>query len=371
MSFLDHTLSIPMNILRSVSILTGATLLSMLFHRLGFTDPNIIMVYILGVLLISITTSHRIYGLISSIASVLLFNFIFTVPRFSFAAYGTGYPVTFVVMFLTAFITGTFAGRCKEQADEARRLSKEKEEAAVLAKSEQLRANILRSISHDLRTPLTTISGNASNLLSNGSYFDEETKQQIYTDIYEDSLWLIDLVENLLYATRIEEGQMVLRTSAELVSEIVEEALEHVRHKANTHEIRASYEDDLLLVKADAKLVVQVIVNIVDNAMKYTPTGTLVEITSRKVGDMVEIRIADDGPGIPGEEKEKIFDKFYCGDHKVADNRRSLGLGLYLCKAIVEAHGGQIWVEDHKPSGAVFCFTLPLEEVSFHEPVHE
>jgi two-component system sensor histidine kinase KdpD len=178
-------------------------------------------------------------------------------------------------------------------------------------------------------------------------------------------------VENLLYATRIEEGQMVLRTSAELVSEIVEEALEHVRHKANTHEIRASYEDDLLLVKADAKLVVQVIVNIVDNAMKYTPTGTLVEITSRKMGDMVEIRIADDGPGISGEEKEKIFDKFYCGDHKVADNRRSLGLGLYLCKAIVEAHGGQIWVEDHKPSGAVFCFTLPLEEVSFHEPVHE
>lgn len=180
-------------------------------------------------------------------------------------------------------------------------------------------------------------------------------------------MWLINLVENLLYATRIEEGRMTLSTSTELLGDIVDEALRHISRKTAGHQVRAVSEDDLLLVRADARLVVQVIVNIVDNAVKYTPPGSSVGITTRKLGSMAEVRIADDGPGIPDGEKEKIFDKFYCGAHKVADNRRSLGLGLYLCKAIVEAHGGTIRVTDSQPHGAVFCFTLPLGEVKLHE----
>ena len=246
---------------------------------------------------------------------------------------------------------------------------REKEAAAILAESEQLRANLLRAISHDLRTPLTTISGNAGNLLHNSHSFDDETKQQIYADIYDDSMWLTNLVENLLYSTRIEEGRMMLKTSPELVSEIIEEAMQHIRPNAKKHSITVNYGDDLLMVRVDAKLIVQVIINLVDNALKYTPLDTLISISAECKNGMAEIKIADTGKGISDVEKGKIFDKFYSGEHKIADNRRSLGLGLYLCKAIVEAHGGSIHVTDNLPHGSVFRFTLPLEEVIIHEEI--
>ncbi len=499
------------NSLKSGGILSAATLLSVLFYNWGFTNANIIMVYILGVLLTSIVTSHQIYSLISSIASVFIFNFLFTTPRFTLMAYEKGYPVTFIIMFLTAYITGTFAIRYKAQAGQSAKVAhrtkilfdtdqllskangkdeilqaaaeqiqkllerdtvvfenvdgnlsephfsqatasqdfsydfeseriaaewvltnnhmagattdthshtrylylalrvnervygvigidaqnapldasshsilfsilgevalaleneknmREKEAAAIWAESEQLRSNLLRTISHDLRTPLTSISGNASNLMYNSDNFDEKTKHQIYKDIYDDSLWLIDLVENLLHATRIEEGRMTLHTSTELLSEIIDEAVQHIHHKTENHPIYFSYEDDLLLVKADAKLIVQVVVNIIDNAIKYTPSGSYITVTTKSNGNMAEIYISDTGIGISSADKERIFDMFYCGNQKIADNRRSLGLGLYLCKAIIEAHGGQISVADNHPQGTVFYFTLPLEEVSYYE----
>ena len=198
--------------------------------------------------------------------------------------------------------------------------------------------------------------------MSNSRYFDEETKQQIYSDIYDDSMWLVDLVENLLYSTRIEEGRMTLHTSAELISDILEEAMQHICRKAGSHQLQVSWPEELLLVRVDAKLVAQVIINFVDNAIKYTTPGTTIQVTACKQGGMAAISVRDTGNGISDEEKEKIFEKFYCGNRKIADNRRSLGLGLYLCKAIIEAHGGSICVTDNQPKGAVFCFTLPLEE---------
>lgn len=342
-------------------------MICLLFYRLEFTNANLIMVYLLGVLLISIVTTHQVYGLISSLASVFLFNYLFTTPRFTFLAHETGYPVTFVVMFLTAYISSTLTRRYQEQVRHSARIAREKEAAAMLAEREQLRANLLRTISHDLRTPLTTISGNASSLLSNSASFDEETKRQLYSDIYSDSLWLIGLVENLLYATRIEEGRMTLRTSTELLSELMEEAVRHMAPKAQGRSLCVALEEELLLVRADGPLVVQVLLNLVDNALKYTPAGTPVTITAKKQGAMAEVSVADLGQGIPGSEKDKLFEKFYCGSAPVADNRRSLGLGLYLCKAIVEAHGGVITAADNVPHGAVFRFTLPLEEVDIHE----
>jgi two-component system sensor histidine kinase KdpD len=495
------------NSAKSIAILLGATLLSLLFERLGFTDANIIMVYILGVLLTSVVTSHRLYSLISSVASVLIFNYLFTEPRLSLSAYETGYPVTFLVMFLTAYITGTLALRYKNQAgqsaksayrtkvlfdtdqllskakgkDEILRLAgtqiekllsrnvvvfennggalseprlyprdngpapvydsevelpaanwvlannhaagagtdtmsnaryyylairvndrvygvvgieaeaalieasehgmllsllgetalalendrnaREKENAAIQAERERLRANLLRTISHDLRTPLTSISGNASNLLQNGDSFDAATKRQIYSDLYEDAMWLVNLVENLLYSTRIEDGRMILSVVPELLADIMNEAMGHTAKHSASHALSSHCEDELLVVKGDAKLLAQVIINLVDNAVKYTPAGSKITVTAERSGAFALVSVADTGNGIPDGEKEKVFDKFYCGNHKIADNRRSLGLGLYLCKAIVEAHGGRIWVENRQPHGAVFRFTLPLEEV--------
>lgn len=501
-----------MDFAKSGGMLFLATLIGFLFARLGFAEANIIMVYILGVLLISVITTHRVYSLISSVVSVLIFNFFFTIPRFTFQAYEQGYPITFLIMFIAAFLTGSLATRLKnhakaaaqaayrtkilfdtnqllqqapdkqgivttaanqitklldrsivvyltedgvlsepnifaaadsifdkqcltdneravatwvlknnkhagattdtlsnakclylairvrdnvygvvgivigEQAPDAfensvllsilgecalalenEKNAREKEAAAILAKNEQLRANLLRAISHDLRTPLTSISGNASNLLSNGKEFDDATRQQIYADIYDDSLWLVNLVENLLSVTRIEEGQMSLRLSAELMDEVIAEALAHTNRKRTTHTIKVYNTEELLLARIDARLIVQVFINIVDNALKYTPDGSEIAITVKKKEQQIMISIADNGPGIPDEIKPRIFDMFYTGSNKIADSRRSLGLGLSLCKSIIHAHGGEITVMDNRPQGTVFTFTLPAGEVRLHE----
>ena len=243
----------------------------------------------------------------------------------------------------------------------------EKEEAAIATKNEQLRANLLRAISHDLRTPLTSISGNASNLLSNAAQFDEETKQQIYTDIYDDSMWLINLVENLLAVTRIEEGRMSLNLTSELMDEVIAEALRHVSRKSSEHTITVESAQELILAKMDPKLMVQVVINLVDNAIKYTPAGSTVSIFTQQQGSWVIVRVADNGSGIPSEMKKHVFDMFYTGRNQIADSRRSLGLGLSLCKSIVDAHGGELTVTDNLPQGAVFTFTLPIGEVNLHE----
>ena len=156
--------------------------------------------------------------------------------------------------------------------------AKEKEEAAVLAQNEQLRANLLRAISHDLRTPLTAISGSADNLLANYKKMDDALREQTFTDIYDDSMWLINLVENLLAVTRIEGGQVNLTRSIELMDEVVSEALKHINRKSKEHTIRVTSGKDFILAHIDAKLIVQVIINLVDNAIKYTPVGSVIEI---------------------------------------------------------------------------------------------
>ena len=345
---------------RAAGILIAATLVGLLFSGLKIPEANIIAVYILGVLIISIITSSWMYSFLASVISVLAFNFLFTIPRFTLRAYDPSYPMTFVIMFLVALITGSLASRMKEYA-------RESAQAAMQIEKEQLRADLLRSISHDLRTPLTSISGNASNLLSNENEFSQETRMQIYGDIYDDSMWLIKLVENLLSVTRIEDGRMDLRMSAELMDEVIAEAMRHTDRNRDGRKIEVSSDEEFILGKMDARLIVQVVINLVDNAVKYTPEGAQIRIHTGKKDGMVVVSVSDTGPGIPDEQKSKVFDMFYTGTNRAADGRRSLGLGLGLCRSIIRAHGGEIWVSDNKPQGAVFTFTLPAEEVTLHE----
>lgn len=489
----------------SAVVLLLSSLLGWLFFRLGFTEANIITIYILGVLLIAIFTESKICWVVASVASVLIFNFLFTEPKFTFLAYGSGYPVTFIIMLTASLIIGgtteklktreyqatqtayrtkilfdanqliqkasdetevlrvtanqlkkllnrnvivfddkaqkvyatkeenadavmpdceqivlrvtknnvkegkgtdifpesdyTFFPICKngknygaigifagekpiDSFDESIVVSvigecaividgiinaKEKERVAVFAKNEQLRANLLRSISHDLRTPLTSISGNASNLISNGNVIDNATKTQIYEDIYSDSLWLINLVENLLAVTRLEEGRMNINLTTELVGDVIAEALKHIHTKSEKQKITVIQQDDLLLAKMDARLIVQVLINLLDNAVKYTPSDSQITITAKRNGEMVCVSVADNGHGIPDEQKSRVFDMFYTGSTKIADSRRSIGLGLSLCKSIINAHGGEINVTDNTPHGAIFTFTLPAGEVEIYE----
>ena len=344
----------------SLLVLGIATLIGLLFSYLGFTEANIITIYLLAILLASLVTTSRWCSLLNSFASVLIFNFFFTEPKFTLHAYEKGYPVTFAVMFIASWITGTLAVRVKEHGKKAA-------EAELLAQKEQLRANLLRSISHDLRTPLTSISGNASNLLSNASSFDEDTKRLIYSDIYDDAIWLINLVENLLSVSRMEDGKMILHMQTELMDEIITEALQHIDKRSSEHIINVRHEDELLLAKIDGRLIVQVIINLVDNAIKYTSKDTEITIRTKKENGWIVVEVADTGDGIPDEEKNRVFEMFFTGGNTIADSRRSIGLGLFLCKSIIEAHGGWLKLYDTTPHGSTFCFTLPAGEVNLHE----
>ena len=504
-------ISHPKDIFIMLLFLVGVTLLGQVFYHFGFTEANIIAIYILGVLLISLFTRGYACGIVGSLMSVILFNFFFTEPRLTLHAYDSRYAVTFAIMMAVSIMTGTLASKLKLHAKmsarnafrtkvlldtnqllqkakndediinitatqlmkllnrsvvvytvkeeklskgilfpvesevnsgelfsdleynaarwvyqnqhrggattdvytnvrclylairiydkvygvigihvekkldsfensmllsiigecalamDNNRNAKEKEMAAVLAKNEQLRANLLRAISHDLRTPLTAISGNAENALMNYETLDADMREQIFKEIYDDSQWLIGIVENLLSVTRIEEGRMNFNMSIQLMDEVISEALTHIRQKRNRHDIEVCCEDELLLAKMDAKLIVQVIINLVENAIKYTPDGTSIRIVAKKEEEAVAVSVIDNGPGIPKEIKPRVFDMFYTGENKIADSRRSLGLGLALCKSIINAHGGEITLTDNQSQGCNFTFTLPLEEVRIDE----
>lgn len=254
---------------------------------------------------------------------------------------------------------------CALAMDNARN-AEEKEKNAVIAKNEQLRADLLRAISHDLRTPLCSISGNADMLLSNGKYLDEGTRRQIYTDIYDDAEWLTGVVENLLSITRLNDGRLKFKFTDQLMDEVIAEALRHISRKHDDYKIITECED-LLLTRMDVRLIIQVLVNLVDNAIKYTPSGSTITIRALKKNEKAWISVEDNGPGISDEIKPHIFEMFFTGGNNIADSQRSLGLGLALCQSIVEAHGEKMKLEDNNPHGCIFSFALPLSEVILNE----
>ncbi len=246
------------------------------------------------------------------------------------------------------------------------RNAKEKQIAAEKIKNEQLRSGLLRTISHDLRTPLTAISGNRENLLANSHGMSYNDIQQAYKDIYDDSRWLTGVVENILSVTRMSEDKMRINMTEELVEDVVAEAVHMMERKKNGHNIITDFSGDLLVSKMDRRLIMQVVVNLVENRIKYTPQGSDIIISTDKKGDMATVTVADKGPGIADKDKEHIFEIFYTRNKNSRDSRRSIGLGLSLCKSIVQAHGGEIYVQDNIPNGSVFCFTLPAQEVNLN-----
>ena len=266
----------------------------------------------------------------------------------------------------TSSILFSILGECALTLESLRNAD-EKEKAAVLAKNEQLRANLLRSISHDLRTPLTSISGNADTLLHCYDVLDDQTRKQIFSDIYDDAQWLIGLVENLLSITKIANGNVKLHLSDQVVDDIISEALRHIDRRSAEHHITMNCGEIPLLVRVDAGLIMQVLINLVNNAIKYTPAGSTIQITAIQRGNVAEICVSDNGTGIPNELKERVFEMFFTGSNPTSDSRRSLGLGLSLCQVIVHAHHGKMTLKDNLPHGCIFSFTVALSEVNLNE----
>jgi two-component system sensor histidine kinase KdpD len=242
---------------------------------------------------------------------------------------------------------------------ERQRLSDEQRRITIETEKESMRSNLLRAISHDLRTPLTAISGASSAILENKNAMDEPTRDKLIADIREDSQWLIRMVENLLSVTRISEAAMNLAKTPEAAEEIVSESVRRVRGKFSGCNIRVKVPDELLLVPMDATLIEQVIINLLENAVRHSAQGSLIELTVKKSGGSAVFEVGDNGEGIPPQELPAIFDG-YSGKSRSADSSRGMGIGLSICRSIIKAHSGQIEAENKAGGGAVFRFSLPL-----------
>lgn len=227
------------------------------------------------------------------------------------------------------------------------------------SEQEHYRGNLLRAISHDLRTPLSGIMGTSEMIMDMSK--KQDPRYALADGIWKDADWLHSLVENILNLTRLDEGRLVLQKQPEAVEEIVGSAVEHIEKRAPEYDINVEIPDEVLIVPMDAKLIVQVLVNLLDNAVKHTPPDKNITVSIEKNEDYAVFRVADEGEGIAESDLPNVFKMFYTSKLNAADAKRGVGLGLPICEAIVNAHGGKISVCNGKNSGAEFTFTLPLE----------
>lgn len=236
----------------------------------------------------------------------------------------------------------------------------EREESRIALEKETLRNNLLRSLSHDLRTPLTGIAGSTSFILDSYDALDDDTVRALLRDILSDATWLNNLVVNLLNMTRIQQGQLVIEKKGEVVDEIVAEACSRMQHALRGRHLQTALPTDVLLVPMDGQLIIQVLVNLLDNAAKHTKEGCTIRLSVYQRGQRAVFEVADDGGGIAPELMDRLFESFVTGQSNRYDAHRGVGLGLSICASIVRAHGGEITAENNQAGGATFRFTLPL-----------
>ncbi|MHB8962210.1 MAG: ATP-binding protein [Saccharofermentanales bacterium] len=473
-------------ILITFAVSIGATILAMLIRYLGFSETNIVVLFILSVLVVANLTKGYIYGIIASVIGMFSFNFFFTEPIHTFNVNNKSYVITFAVMLVASILTSTLtskivrasavAGQREKQshilyqigsslaktasisdvatvsvqcfsnlldcdaicittkedhhavkeysiikgdrsvtvkalsdeqmqqtmkgryvlaiadqryqfgliclpeecrsadmeqnkllssiitqisiAMERECLATEKETAKSEAKREKYKSDLLRSISHDIRTPLSGITGAAEVLLYN---MEDEDSLRLIQGIYDDSIWLNQMVENILNLTKIQEGTLRVNKQMEVVEEIVGAAVRHSMKFTGTHRITVDIPDPVILVPMDAKLIVQVFINLVENAVKHSSDSDEIRISVTVSDRYVWFSVMDHGTGIKPADLPKVFDLFFVSEDSHTDSRRGNGLGLTICKAIVNAHGGTIIAENNINGGATVRFSLPLE----------
>lgn len=245
-------------------------------------------------------------------------------------------------------------------AIERERLNEEKRKVAIQIESEQLRGNLLRAISHDLRTPLTGILGATGTLIENRDILTDEQKSELLNNTYDETKWLIHTVENILSLTQLEEGKVKLKIKQEFMEEIMAEVVSRTAKQLTDHQVELSIPKELIMVDMDGQLIEHVLINLLDNASKYTPKGSQVKLIVNYEADMVKVQVKDNGPGIPNKAISKLFNRFYTSGETRDYGRKGIGLGLEICKAIIEAHGGNISAYNNESGGATFEFCIPI-----------
>ena len=337
--------SVLRNVLLTALILAAATLICLLLRQMDEGDIYVSMIFLLAVAVVARITDGFVYGIAASVIGVLGVNFAFTKPYFKFCLSLSGYPLAFLSMLAVSVTTSAMTTQIKWQ-----------EEQHYRAELEEMRANLLRAVSHDLRTPLTSISGVASVLVSQPD-MPVENRQRLLREIADDSDWLIRMVENLLSITRINAQPANLNKNSEAAEEIISEAVRKFRKRFPEMPVEIALPEDLLLVPMDPILIEQVLGNLMENAVLHAQTATRIQVRLTQEGDSAVFEVSDDGVGVEPKRLKEIFDAV-----STSDDGRGMGIGLSVCKAIILAHGGDIEASNRAGGGACFRFRLPMKE---------
>lgn len=342
----------------SVGILALATGICVLLDYFSVPDLNFLIIYVLGVLITAIITHGIIYGTVFSTLSVIFYNLFFTTPRYTLHFQDKMYFVTFFLMLSVGIVTSVITSMLKSRMKKINALNIEKEKLSSTAEKEQLKATLLRSISHDLRTPLTTMKNGAELLIDNPN-IDEKDKNEILGDIVTKSAWMVRLVENLLSLSRIDSEKLTVNKSPEALEEIMPQAVRNVNGIIGNRKIHYDMPSEFMLISMEAMLIIQAIVNILTNAVRHTADDGNIWIKVWNTGKHAVFRFTNDGEPIPEKDLPHLFEMYYTSD---CGGNKGIGLGLAICKLIITAHGGQIDARNSDDNKVTFEFTLPTEE---------
>lgn len=338
-------------------IMVIATASALIFFELSKNATNVAIIYVLAVLLVARFTTGYIPGIAASLIGVICVNYVFTYPFMKINFTLDGYPITFLGMMAVSIMTSALMTNLIQK----NAILNEREKMLMEAEKETMRANLLRAVSHDLRTPLTSIIGLAETYLAGKEQLTETEKSDMVSSINEDANWLLHMVENLLLVTRIRMGEAKLTTTLEPLEEVVSEALQRFRKRLPGTKIQVRVPDELLMVPMDAVLIEQVIINLLENAVYHSHSSKPIQLLAEVRGKQVVFQIRDYGKGIDPERLPFIFDGAGTARNESSDSHKGMGIGLSICKTIIAAHNGVIDAVNQK-QGITFMFTLPLEK---------
>ena len=336
----------------TVFILVVAFVISVSFQNVFGIDEQITTLFAFAVFLISLLTNGYVYGIISSCVSTLAINYAFTFPFFAFDFITPVNLISAVVMITIALLTGALTTKVKRN-----------EEIRLESEKERMRANLLRAVSHDIRTPLTTIYGSAATLLENGDSLSPDQRNLMLQSIQNDSVWLVRMVENLLSVTRLDSDNVKIAKVPTVLDDLIASVLVKFKKRYAAQMVLLSMPEDILIVPMDAMLIEQVLVNLLENAVMHGEGMTKLELRVYAEDQQAVFEVRDNGCGIPKEKLQDLFIGFYeQKEGSVDSHKKNTGIGLSVCATIVSAHGGMISAENLPDGGALFRFTLRLEE---------
>jgi two-component system sensor histidine kinase KdpD len=335
------------------ALATAACSLAGWAMRDRFHLVNIAMVYLLAVVAIALRF-RRGPAIAASVLAIAAFDVLFVPPQGSFGIDDLQYLLSFAIILVVGVIVS-------DLTESVHRRASAQAKAEMEAETERIRSALLASISHDLRTPLAVMSGASSSLAERGEQLGAAERQALARSVFEQARALSEQVDKLLQMTRLESGTIALERDWDSLGEIAGAVLRRLKGTLAEHHLLVELPDDLPLVRVNAGLIAQALGNLVENAARHTPRGTVVRLRAQSRGDEMVVSVEDSGPGLAFAEMERVFAKFHQGVK--GGSRGGMGLGLAICRAIVRLHGGRAWAE-HLPAGGIaFRFTLPLEKV--------